>query len=263
METLVAWAQANSFETHFLSGNWVVRLVRGELVLPIISYDIGLNPSSVHRIVNDKVATYDVLAASHVAAVEHQIVLEAALAASRGEADELGRLTSVLSAFGGDALLKPLDQSQGLDVIRVRSEAELSTAYADLSVRYPRFAISPFVKIIREDRFYFLDDTLLLSYGKRAVGLKANLAEGGEVLFHDGSEQAALDLARVARRALALRYGCIDIVTLETGALLVMEANSGVMLDEIARQAKAAGVTLPLRETYTAGLDTLLAERST
>ncbi len=261
LDTLTGWAEENGFAVERLSGDWVLRLVRGDLVLPVISYDIGLNSSSVHRIVNDKVATFEVLRTAGVAAVEHQIVLEAELARSRGEADELARVLGVFKGLGGDAVLKPLDQSQGLDVVRVRTEDELTEAYERLQVRYQRFAIAPFVAIAREDRFYFLDDRLLLSYGKRAgeAGL-GNLAQGGEVIFHDGSETAARDLAARARAALVLRYGCIDVVTLAGGELAVLEGNSGVMLDEITRQAEAWGVKLPLAETYRAGFDALLTE---
>ncbi|MEL7462330.1 MAG: hypothetical protein AAFX45_10195 [Pseudomonadota bacterium] len=262
LETLETWADDNGFAVSKLSGDWVVLLTRGGLVLPVISYDIGLNPSSVHRIVNDKVATFDVLRAAGVAALEHQIVLDADLARSRGQADELARVTAVFDAMGDDAVLKPLDQSQGLDVMRVRTPGELAEAYARLSVRYPRFCISPFVRIAREDRFYFLDDACLLSYGKRAtVGGLGNLAQGAEVIFHDGSESPARVLAARARAAIALRYGCIDVATLADGSRWVLEANSGVMLDEIARAAATAGVDLPLAATYRAGLDALVSER--
>ena len=263
LDTLLGWAADNRFAARRLSGDWVVILTRGDIVLPVISYDIGLNPSSVHRIVNDKVATYEVLKTAGVAALDHRIVLEADLARSRGEPDELARVTALWEAMGGDVVLKPLDQSQGLDVTRARTGPELAKAYIHLSVRYPRFCISPFVKIVREDRFYFLNDRLLLSYGKRPgpEGL-GNLAQGGEVLFHDGTETAARDLAAGARAALGLRYGCVDVATLEDGTHLVIEANSGVMLDEITRKAAAAGVDLPLAETYRAGLDALLAERT-
>ncbi|MEO1239800.1 MAG: hypothetical protein AAFW64_09155 [Pseudomonadota bacterium] len=60
---------------------------------------------------------------------------------------------------------------------------------------------------------------------------------------------------------MALRYGCIDVVTLADGTQRVLEANSGVMLDEITRAAATAGVDLPLTETYRAGFEALLAER--
>ncbi len=263
LTTLTGWAESNGFDVRKLSGDWVIILVRGDLRLPVISYDIGLNPSSVHRIVNDKVATYEVLTALGVPAIEHQIVLDADLARSRGEEDELGRVERVWQSFSHDAMVKPLDQSQGLDVIRARSQLELAVAYNRLQARYARFAISPFVEIEQEDRFYFLDERLLLSYGKTAAGSdRANLAQGGKVIFHDGSEVEARDLASAARAALALRYGCIDVVTLADGSRAVLEGNSGVMLDEITRQAATAEVDLPFEEVYLAGLETLLAERS-
>jgi len=57
------FADENGISITALSDDWIFVRERGAIRHVVFGYDLGLNPSTAHRIANDKAATFEILAA--------------------------------------------------------------------------------------------------------------------------------------------------------------------------------------------------------
>ena len=69
------FADENGISITALSDDWIFVLERGAIRHVVFGYDLGLNPSTAHRIANDKAATFEILASEKVPALPHVVFM--------------------------------------------------------------------------------------------------------------------------------------------------------------------------------------------
>ena len=90
--------------------DWVIRLLHpGGRTRLVWGYNFDLNPSAAAHIAKDKPATWEVLRAAGVAAVEHRLFLRADLEGYAPEAGNWRDMLAAFEAFRRDAVIKPTD----------------------------------------------------------------------------------------------------------------------------------------------------------
>ena len=157
-------------------GDWVVRLVAQDGRTGLVwGYHFDLNPSAGALVAKDKAATFEILRAAGIPAVEHRLFLRADLDNYVSEAGSWSAMLSTLAEFGGQAVIKPTDGSGGAGVSRVDSPRALELKAAAIWQRHHALCLCPFHEIAREVRHILLDGEARIIYEKRI-----------EVLLGDG-----------------------------------------------------------------------------
>lgn len=163
-----AAAESLGLSAQTFCGEWVIRLVAPDGRTRLVwGYNFDLNPSASARVAGDKAATFEVLRAAGVAAVEHRLFLRADLEDYVSEGGSWRDILAAFAEFGGDAVIKPADGSGGSGVWRVRSVRELEGAAGTLWQRTHAICLSPFVQAAREVRFILLDGAPRIVYEKQ------------------------------------------------------------------------------------------------
>lgn len=158
--------------TQTFCGDWVVRLAHRDGRTRLVwGYNFDLNPSAGAQVAKDKAATFEILRASGVPAVEHRLFLRADLDEYVSDAGNWRLMLAALEDFGGDAVIKPTDGSGGAGVSRVRSGRELEQAAGSLWQRTHAICLSPFIEVSREVRHILLDGEARIVYEKRIDAL--------------------------------------------------------------------------------------------
>ena len=239
-------------------GDWVVRLIHPDGRTRLVwGYNFDLNPSAGARVAGDKAATFEVLRAAGVSAVEHRLFLRADL---EDYVREDGNWRDILAAFaelGGDAVIKPADGSGGSGVWRVRSVRELEAAAGSLWQRTHAICLSPFIPVSREVRFILLDGAPRIVYEKRieflggdgrssvaeliAQKLREDPQRWGPALaglMRDQELDWSEILAAGARRPVGWKHN------LRGARAAVLERPSPAMLALVCRAAEALGLRI-------------------
>jgi len=223
-----------------VAGLWVsrVELPRGHFF--VHGYALPLNTAASYQLARDKVATSLVLAAAGVPCVPHRLVMapEVAEAWYGSPRDVTAQLEECLEAFGEDLVLKPNHGFGGQDVQRTQSRREAGEVLAQVLGSARDHAVAPYIPDAREVRVVLLDEAILCIYEKvRGEDWRHNLARGAQAVpVTDPSlAEACGDLARRAAGVLGLRLAAVDLFLTRDG-LSVIEVNSGVVLEKMARQ---------------------------
>lgn len=239
VDVLKRYGARHGIAVELLSHDWIAVLRRGAQRHLVFGYDLGLNGAAAAKIANDKSATYAVLNAAGIAAVEHRAFLHPRFLDFLPVDGNWPGLLAAFQAFGRDAVIKDNEGTGGMEVFRVRSQTELEQCAHQLMQISRGIALSPYLTIEAEQRFVMLEGECVLAYAKeRGPGeWRHNLGLGARAVRLDPASpqsQTALALAHAAMAALTLRFASIDIVTVG-GTLTVLEANAGVMLEAASR----------------------------
>ena len=222
-------AQSRGLMFRSWSDDWILELRDNKTVRRVIGYRFGLNDSVSANISQDKVATYTVLVAYGIPAVQHQLVRTKVSRANRQAFSDWETI-----------ILKPLVGTSGHGVSKFDT--------VDDAVRYiesstiQAWAAAPYIDIVSETRVILLDGECLLAYRKEAVemsGLKMfNLGLGARAV-DIVPDDSLIQLAGDAQTALGLRLCAVDIVQLADGTQQVLEVNDAIMVENYARQSDA------------------------
>ena len=263
--SLKRYAVSRGIELQMLSGDWAASLTKAGRRHLVFGYDLGLNSSAASRIASDKGATYDVLTASGLPALEHRVFMHPRFLDFMPADGNWPAMLETFARFGRDAVIKDNEGTGGLDVYRVGSLTQLEQKAQQLFQIARAVALSPFVTIEEETRFVMIEQGCVLAYAKeRAPGSsewRHNLGLGAKARRLDAGAPelaARLTLAREAMAALTLRFASIDVITVK-GAPMVLEANGGVML-EVASGPDFGGAGLADR-IYGQALDLALRDQ--
>ncbi len=262
VDVLKRYAARRGIAIELLSHDWIAVLTRGQQRRLVFGYDLGLNGAAAAKIANDKGATYSVLTAAGLAAVEHRVFLHPRFLDFLPVDGNWPGMLAAFEALQRDAVIKDNEGTGGMEVFRVRSQTELEQRAHQLMQIARGVALSPYLAIEREQRFVMLEGACVLAYAKQpAAGeWRHNLGLGARALpvdLTDPAVQPALALARAAMVALTLRFASIDIVTVG-GTPMVLEANAGVML-EVASRPDLGGPELAER-IYGQALDLIFPD---
>jgi len=240
------------------SDGWLIAMRRGGARHLAFGYDIGLNSAIAHRLANDKSATAEVLAFEGVPCIPHHLFLNPKLGSNVVDGAWREAMLGLFHDNPQGVVVKPNEGTSGRSVFRVTNAAELEPAVAEVFSMSTGLVISPYVAIEQEVRVILLDDVPLVVYGKqRGSDWRHNLDAGAKpLLMADGDDRAAcVRLAIDAASAIGIAFASIDLVRVD-GAWKVLEINSGVMMEALARLYPEL-----VQATYDAALDRVFGER--
>src|SRR5688500_7115712 len=161
-------------------GDWVARLLAPDGRTRLVwGYHFDLHPSAGALVAKDKAATFEVLRAAGIPAVEHRLFLRADLEGYVSEAGSWASMLATLAEFGGEAVAKPTEGSGGAGVSRVSSPRELELKAAAIWQRHHALCLSPFHEIVREVRHILLDGEARITYEKQ---IEAIVGDGRSTL---------------------------------------------------------------------------------
>ncbi len=207
------------------SDDWILELSKGSKTTRIFGYKFGLNDASATAIAGDKVATYQLLQANGVSAVDHRLIRTKA---SKSSGWEIG-LDRVV--------VKPLDGTSGHGVALLDSPKEVPK-YIKEHPNIAAWAAAPYEEIASERRFTMLDGEVLCQYEKVPVVINGlpmfNLGLGAKARQTDASLEEK-DLAIQALKIIGLRLAAVDIIQTPAG-YKVLEVNDGIMMENYMRQ---------------------------
>lgn len=169
--SLRRYAALRGFELQLLSGDWVASLTKPGHRHLLMGYDLGLNRSAASRIASDKGATFDVLRAAGVPALEHRVFLHPRYLDFMPVDGNWTALLRSFADFSRDAVIKDNEGTGGMEVFRVRSLTELEQRAQQLFQIARGIALSPFVPIETETRFVMIDGDCVLAYAKERATL--------------------------------------------------------------------------------------------
>lgn len=210
------------------SDDWIIELRKATEIHRVIGYRFDANDSVASNISQDKVATYTLLAAHSIPAVEHRLVRTKVSATNMQD----------LQSWDG-VVIKPLVGTSGHGV---RKFQDMSSAVTYVNQSFIQaWAAAPYIAIATETRIVLLDGQPLLAYEKRPVQIDDlkmfNLGLGGKAVDTE-PDAATLQLARSAQHALGLRLCAVDIIETVQGERMVLEVNDAVMVEHYARQSE-------------------------
>lgn len=208
------------------SDDWVLELSTQSATSRVFGYKFDLNRAAATAIAGDKVATYQLLDANNVPAVEHRLVRTKA---SESTGWETG-LEKVVA--------KPLDGTSGHGIALLPSPKNVPM-YIEQHPYIAAWAISPYEQIQTERRFILLDDDVLCQYEKLPVPVRGlpmfNLGLGATA-EHSMADSHETMLAKRALSVTGLRLAAVDIVNTPEG-YKVLEVNDGIMMENYMRQS--------------------------
>lgn len=211
-----------------LSNDWLLELKKGNKTKRVLGYKFSLNDSVSSSIAGDKVAAHLLLKKAGLPSVEHVLLRPPVSIEQR----------QPLQNWKG-VVVKPLDGSGGHGV-RLFDAADEAIGWIE-STDYPAWAAAPFIDIAREIRLVLLDGEPLIVYEKQAVVI------GGLKMFNLGMGASSRDikpddelvtLALSAQSTLGLRLSAADIIETAGGERMVLEVNSGFMMENYIRASE-------------------------
>lgn len=211
-----------------LSDGWLIEISSGSKTKRVLGYKFSLNDSVSSSIAGDKVAAHLLLARAGVPNVEHVLLRPKVSEQQKQPLLDWDRL-----------VVKPLDGSGGHGV-RLFDDADSAVAWIE-STSHPAWAAAPYIDIEREIRIVMLDGEPLITYGKQAVlvdGLKMFNLGVGATPQDITPDEDLLALARQAQQALGLRLSAVDVAETTSGERLVLEVNSGFMMEHYMRHSE-------------------------
>jgi glutathione synthase/RimK-type ligase-like ATP-grasp enzyme len=193
------YCERRGLSLELLSHDWIARLTLGERSHVVFGYDLGINSSTAAKVANDKAAAFQVLSAAGVPAVEHRVFVHPRLLRFLPIDGNWAGMMRAFADFGCDAILKDNEGTGGIDVHRVRSEAELELRAHELFQIARGIAISPYLPIEQETRFVLIDGEPLLAYRKeRASVIGDGRTPLGELIARSARNSASRIAERIA-----------------------------------------------------------------
>lgn len=149
-----------------LSYDWVLQLSKDGKVRHITRNHFDNNPQASSEIANDKYATYEVLKSQNIPVIEHTMIFNPAT--RRNYVPEEGNGSIIEKEFSKYRALvvKPNDECQGQGVELCHTEKEIEVAIQNLFQTHSAVSICPYYDIKTEYRTFYLNDEVLLIYGK-------------------------------------------------------------------------------------------------
>ena len=226
-----------------ISKDWIFMLEKDGVIKFFAGYKSALNDHAVGTVIDDKYALYDVLKNKNKPVSEYNIVYGERV--QEDYAIGCNNFEYVRNYFYNhnlDIVLKPNSGTCGRDVYRVRDVNELEELYNKLTKRYfsiirqllIKFNSGYFVKRLNDAMY----DRVLNNGEQFEYSWKFNLSQGAiasEIVdkeLYSRLEGIALD----ASKTIGLKFGSVDIIYTEEGEALILEMNSGVMLENYIEQ---------------------------
>lgn len=230
-------AVALGADVAWLSNNYIALVMNGQNTAAIVGYHFPINDAAAAVLADDKSASVEVLSCFGIPHVPHILLRFKSRKRLDQEADRVVRL------LGFPLVVKPYRGTGGKDVTRVDSQDALVAALIALRARHQALTICPWVDIEHEYRVVMLDDQEQLIFEKSRAAARGtyrtphrewrhNLKYGSTpaIQVDPGLCGSLAEIARLATRALGLRFASVDIAAAGS-RIAVLEINSGVCLE--------------------------------
>lgn len=261
--------EEKNIDFKIVSKDWIMILQKDDIVRYVVGYKFDLNDHAVGQICDDKYALYDVLNSFDIPVAKHYIVFRKydktniisyaktynfniVVKSNTGtcgndmyhttnEADLFTAIDKLLTKFSSISISPYYDIKNEYRTIILNDNAEVFYGkQKPIVVGDGKHTIYELLCIFNENYFkkIELDDKLnqVLTKGQSyEYNWQFNLSKGSIPFFVEDNnfKNKVQDLALKTAKILNLRFASIDIIELETGELLVLEANSGVMMENL------------------------------
>ena len=227
------YCETNNISLELISSEWILKLTKNNIIKYIHGYQFPLNPADTFLICNDKCATATVLSSAKIPCAEHTLLLP------KFNQDKLNMVNLLFNKYDKKVVCKTNSGSSGKDVFLISSLKELGEKIEYIFNKDYYVAISPYYEINNEYRVIILDNVVRLIYSKnRTNNWKHNLALGAEPIIIEDKE-LYLKLSKLALDTASIINGkfiAVDIIDV-LGNLMVLEVNSGVMMEHFASKS--------------------------
>ena len=250
VDCLKRYGASRGVDVQFLSPDWIAVLSKGARRHLVFGYDLGLNGAAAAKIANDKGATFDVLRAAGLPAVEHQVFLHPRFLDFVPVDGNWTGLLAAFEAFGRDAVLKDNEGTGGMEVFRVRNRTEMEQRALGLFQIARSLAISPFLPIRDETRFVMIDGECVLAYAKQRAEITGDGLHSVAQLLATRKMAAAYDNPQVPLTAVPAAGERVPLQwrhNLGLGAEARLLAHAAPELQESLALARKAMAALTLR----------------
>ena len=254
-------------EYKLLSKDWIYLLEKDSKAKYIVGYKFDLNGHGIGNVLDDKYAFYEVLLEKGYPTISHYIIFKnyqrEKIESLFSKYQENVVIKSNTGTCGGevfhikekeelfqviDLLLKKHFSISLCPFYTVESEYRVIVLDNEVKVMYQKnrpMVVGDGIHTIRElleefNPFFFeekeLDDSfdqILEKKKKFTYSWKFNLSQGSIPIEIDDEliKRKISNLALEISKNLGITFGSIDIIQTESDELLIMEANSGVMMD--------------------------------
>lgn len=227
------YCETNNISLELLSSEWILKLTKNNIIKYIHGYQFDLNSSSTMLLCNDKSATSDILSLSGIPCVKHNLLLP------KFNQDKLNMANILFNKYNKKVVCKTNSGTGGKDVFLIDSLKDLSEKIEYIFSKDNYVTISPYYEINNEYRVIILDNVVRLIYSKnRTNNWKHNLGLGAEPIIVEDVE-LSLKLSKLALDTASIingKFVSVDIIDV-LGNLMVLEVNSGVMMEHFASKS--------------------------
>lgn len=149
-----------------LSYGWIVELKKGHTKKYIVGTNFPLNSSTSAMIASDKYATYEVLNALNIPAVEHKMIFNPKTRSRYSDEKEIEDLLKKEFEKNSSWVVKPNYGSNGLGIERCEDLERCKNVIGKLFETNDSISLCPYYDIEKEYRCFYLEGRVLLIYGK-------------------------------------------------------------------------------------------------
>jgi len=147
--------------------DWIVALEKSEKTTFVMGYDWDINGAATQQIAKDKCATYEILSANGIAAVEHFLMLTPEdLHFVNNNRGNWSDLLNFAAQYDYQLVVKPNTGTGGVDVLRITNSVDLEIFTHQLLKSYKSLAFCQLLDIQNEYRVVLLDNELQLIFNK-------------------------------------------------------------------------------------------------
>jgi glutathione synthase/RimK-type ligase-like ATP-grasp enzyme len=166
VSTVRGFCERNAYQLSVKSQGWLLIIESSNRRHLLFGYDLGLNSSAAQQIAGDKSATFEVLAAGGVPAVEHVLFHAPSMRPYVPEAGNWAHMLQCFEAWSSDVVCKSHAGTGGTRVFRAKTQVELEECVQLLFGSGRALTISPYVDFVHECRVIVLDGEARLAYRK-------------------------------------------------------------------------------------------------
>lgn len=224
----------------WLSNGYLGVIEKNGCIGRVMGHKFDLNSVVASLTADDKYATFDVLRTHGIPVAEHALIYEFQNHADFAEGrNSLEYAEQYLRNHDNHIVIKPNNGSLGAKVFQIKTASELEPALAQVFYQATSASMCPYYEIQYEYRVIVLDGETRLIYGKtRSDDWRFNLCRGAQSFKVEdfGLRNELAQTALVATKAIGLRFCSVDIINTIDNEHLVLEVNSGVMIEKYLQQ---------------------------
>lgn len=233
--------QEDGIDLTWLSSHWLAVMRYDGKVRHTLGYKFDLNPAGSCLAADDKYATFEVLRQAGLPIIEHAILYPRSLTEVYvKERNTPQYIADFFAQYDQHIVIKANSGSCGTAVYQVTSLDQVPQILERVFHQSFSASLCPFYDIQHEYRVTILDGEVRLAYQKDRQGdnWKFNLSQGAiaSQIKDKTLLQKLTVLAQKSAQAIGLRFCNVDIIETAKNELLIIEINSGVVIEHYLEQ---------------------------